>query len=167
MGQVLKSARQAKIPTVEGIRAVQKCGDDAVREFSGKFDQCEEMLDEADRLACEHVEMLREEPRWVLEKMQNYDALLLGLERNVACVDEVIGTDHTLPAMGASRYMGGRWAGKFLKTCSYQQVTPEASAMIARGGSRLCKIEGFWGHKEQADLRVRRYGAEPVAAKGR
>ncbi len=130
-------------------------------------DTREEMLAEADRLAYEHVEVLTEEPRWFLENMQNYGALFLGPETNVAYGDKVIGTNHTLPTMGAARYTGGLWVGKFLKTCSYQQITPEASAMIGRYGSRLCEIERFWGHKEQADLRVRRYGTEPVALQGR
>ncbi len=127
-------------------------------------DTREEMLAEADRLAYEHVEVLTAEPRWFLENMQNYGALFLGPETNVAYGDKVIGTNHTLPTMGASRYTGGLWVGKFLKTCSYQQVTPEASVLIGQYGSRLCEIERFWGHKEQADLRVRRYGAQAVAA---
>ena len=126
----------------------------------------EEMLAEADRLAYEHVEVLTDNPRWFLENMQNYGALFLGPETNVAYGDKVIGTNHTLPTMGAARYTGGLWVGKFLKTCSYQQITPEASAHIGRYGSRLCEIERFWGHKEQADLRVRRYGTEAVAAQG-
>ncbi len=129
-------------------------------------DTREEMLAEADRLAYEHVEVLTAEPRWFLENMQNYGALFLGPETNVAYGDKVIGTNHTLPTMGAARYTGGLWVGKFLKTCSYQQVTPEASAHIGRYGSRLCEIERFWGHKEQADLRVRRYGAEVLATQG-
>ena len=127
-------------------------------------DTREEMLSEADRLAYEHVEVLTENPRWFLDNMQNYGALFLGPETNVAYGDKVIGTNHTLPTMGASRYTGGLWVGKFLKTCSYQQITPEASVLIGRYGSRLCEIERFWGHKEQADLRVRRYGPAPVLA---
>ena len=129
-------------------------------------DTREEMLAEADRLAYEHVEVLTAEPRWFLENMQNYGALFLGPETNVAYGDKVIGTNHTLPTMGAARYTGGLWVGKFLKTCSYQQITPEASAHIGRYGSRLCEIERFWGHKEQADLRVRRYGTEVLATQG-
>ncbi len=129
-------------------------------------DTRDEMLAEADRLAYEHVEVLTEDPRWFLDNMQNYGALFLGPETNVAYGDKVIGTNHTLPTMGASRYTGGLWVGKFLKTCSYQQITPEASAHIGRYGSRLCEIERFWGHKEQADLRVRRYGSKVLAAQG-
>lgn len=126
-------------------------------------DTREEMLIEADRLAYEHVEVLTKEPRWFLDNMQNYGALFLGPETNVAYGDKVIGTNHTLPTKGASRYTGGLWVGKFLKTCSYQQISPEASVMIGQYGSRLCEIERFWGHKEQADLRVRRYRPETAA----
>jgi sulfopropanediol 3-dehydrogenase len=118
----------------------------------------DEMLGEADSIASEHVEVLVRDPRWFLENMRNYGALFLGPETNVAFGDKVIGTNHTLPTRGAARYTGGLWVGKFMKTCSYQQITPEASGMIGEYGSRLCAIERFWGHKEQADLRVRRYG---------
>jgi sulfopropanediol 3-dehydrogenase len=118
----------------------------------------EEMLAEADQIASEHVEVLMKDPRWFLENMRNYGALFLGPETNVAYGDKVIGTNHTLPTRGAARYTGGLWVGKFMKTCSYQQVSPEASAMIGEYASRLCAIERFWGHKAQADLRVRRYG---------
>ena len=127
-------------------------------------DTREEMLVEADRLAYEHVEVLTEDPRWFLEHMQNYGALFLGPETNVAYGDKVIGTNHTLPTKGAARYTGGLWVGKFLKTCSYQQISPEASVLVGQYGSRLCAIERFWGHKEQADLRVRRYSPQAVSA---
>ena len=116
-----------------------------------------EMLAEADRLAFEHVEVLTKNPRWFLENMRNYGALFLGPETNVAFGDKVIGTNHTLPTKRAGRYTGGLWVGKFLKTCSYQQVSPQASVLIGEYCSRLCAIERFWGHKKQADLRVRRY----------
>jgi sulfopropanediol 3-dehydrogenase len=118
----------------------------------------EEMLAEADLIASEHVEVLVRDPRWFLANMRNYGALFLGPETNVAYGDKVIGTNHTLPTRGAARYTGGLWVGKFMKTCSYQQVSPEASAMIGEYASRLCAIERFWGHKAQADLRVQRYG---------
>ncbi|MEM7128075.1 MAG: histidinol dehydrogenase [Chloroflexota bacterium] len=118
----------------------------------------EEMLAEADRIAAEHVEVLTENPDYYLEKMTNYGALFLGPETNVAYGDKVIGTNHTLPTKGAARYTGGLWVGKFIKTVTYQKVSPEASAMVGEYCSRLCAIENFWGHKEQADLRVRRYG---------
>ena len=118
----------------------------------------EELLSEADRIASEHVQVLTKEPRWFLERMTNYGALFLGKETNVAYGDKVIGTNHTLPTKRAARYTGGLWVGKFLKTVTYQQVSPEATAMIGEYCSRLCAIENFAGHQEQADLRVRRYG---------
>jgi sulfopropanediol 3-dehydrogenase len=121
-------------------------------------DSREEAVKEADRLAYEHVQILTEKPRYFLDNMTNYGALFLGPETNVAYGDKVIGTNHTLPTKGAGRYTGGLWVGKFLKTVTYQECTPEASAMIGEYGSRLCEIEGFWAHKAQADLRVRRYG---------
>jgi sulfopropanediol 3-dehydrogenase len=118
----------------------------------------EEAVREADRVASEHVEVLTKEPRYFLENMTNYGSLFLGPETNVAYGDKVIGTNHTLPTKGAARYTGGLWAGKFLKTVTYQEVTtPEASANIGEYCSRLCEIENFAGHKRQADLRVERY----------
>jgi sulfopropanediol 3-dehydrogenase len=119
-----------------------------------------EMVAEADRIASEHVQVLTREPRWFLDRMTNYGALFLGRETNVAYGDKVIGTNHTLPTKKAARYTGGLWVGKFLKTVTYQQVSPEATAMIGEYCSRLCAIENFAGHKEQADLRVRRYGGK-------
>lgn len=123
-------------------------------------DTDEELLSEADRIASEHVQVLTRDPRWFLERMRNYGALFLGKETNVAYGDKVIGTNHTLPTKRAARYTGGLWVGKFLKTCTYQEVSPEATAMIGEYCSRLCAIENFAGHKEQADLRVRRYGGK-------
>ena len=117
----------------------------------------EEAVVEADRVAAEHVEVLTREPRYFLDRMKNYGALFLGPETNVSYGDKVIGTNHTLPTLGAARYTGGLWVGKFLKTCTYQEVTPEASVKVGEYCSRLCAIERFWGHKEQADLRLRRY----------
>jgi len=117
-----------------------------------------EMLSEAERIASEHVEVLTKEPRWYLDRMTNYGSMFLGAETNVAYGDKVIGTNHTLPTRGAARYTGGLWVGKFIKTVTYQECTPEASAYIGEYCSRLCAIENFAGHKEQADLRVRRYG---------
>jgi sulfopropanediol 3-dehydrogenase len=125
-------------------------------------DSLEEAVKEADRVAAEHVEVLTREPRYFLERMRNYGALFLGPETNVSYGDKVIGTNHTLPTLGAARYTGGLWVGKFLKTCTYQEVTPEASVKIGEYCSRLCAIERFWGHKEQADLRLRRYGNQNV-----
>ena len=122
----------------------------------------EEMLAEADRLAYEHVEILTAEPRWFLENMTNYGALFLGPETNVSYGDKVIGTNHTLPTKGAARYTGGLWVGKFMKTCTFQEITEEASVLVGDYCSRLCGLERFWGHKEQADLRLRRYGGRNV-----
>lgn len=120
-------------------------------------DTDEEMLKEADRLAFEHVEVLTGNPSYFLENMRNYGALFLGPETNVAYGDKVIGTNHTLPTLGAGRYTGGLWVGKFLKTVTYQRCTEEASLLIGEYCSRLCAIERFAGHQAQADLRVRRY----------
>jgi len=125
-------------------------------------DSREEAVKEADRAAAEHVEVLCKEPRYFLERMRNYGALFLGPETNVSYGDKVIGTNHTLPTLGAARYTGGLWVGKFLKTCTYQEITPEASVKVGEYCSRLCAIERFWGHKEQADLRLRRYGNQQV-----
>ena len=123
-------------------------------------DTDEELVSEADRIASEHVQVMTRDPRWFLDRLTNYGALFLGKETNVAYGDKVIGTNHTLPTKRAARYTGGLWVGKFLKTVTYQQVTPEATAMIGEYCSRLCAIENFAGHKEQADLRVRRYGGK-------
>jgi sulfopropanediol 3-dehydrogenase len=120
----------------------------------------EEAIAEADRLAYEHVEVLTRDPNVFLEKMTNYGALFLGPETNVAYGDKVIGTNHTLPTNKAAKYTGGLWVGKFLKNCTYQRCTPEASVLIGEYGMRLCEIEGFMGHKEQAALRVRRYSKQ-------
>ena len=122
----------------------------------------QEAVKEADRVAAEHVEILTKNPRYFLERMRNYGALFLGPETNVSYGDKVIGTNHTLPTLGAARYTGGLWVGKFLKTCTYQEVTREASVKVGEYCSRLCAIERFWGHKEQADLRLRRYGGQNV-----
>jgi sulfopropanediol 3-dehydrogenase len=125
-------------------------------------DSREEAVKEADRVAAEHVEVLTKEPRYFLDHMRNYGALFLGPETNVSYGDKVIGTNHTLPTLGAARYTGGLWVGKFLKTCTYQEITPEAAVKVGEYCSRLCAIERFWGHKEQADLRLRRYGGQNV-----
>ena len=119
-----------------------------------------EMVEVGDRLAFEHVQILTREPDYFLERMSNYGALFLGRETNVAYGDKVIGTNHTLPTGRAARYSGGLWVGKFIKTCTYQKVSPLATAKLGEYCSRLCALEGFWGHKAQADLRVRRYGRD-------
>jgi len=127
-------------------------------------DSQEEMLREADRIACEHVEVMTANPDYFLHKMKNYGALFLGARTNVAYGDKVIGTNHTLPTGKAARYTGGLWVGKFIKTCTYQRVlTDEASAMIGEYCSRLCVLEGFYGHAEQANIRIRRYGGRDIA----
>ena len=127
----------------------------------------EEMLQIADRIASEHVQVMTDRDDWFLERMTNYGALFLGPRTNVAYGDKVIGTNHTLPTGKAARYTGGLWVGKFLKTCTYQKVlTDQASAMIGAYCSRLCALEGFAGHGEQANLRLRRYGGRNVPPYG-
>lgn len=122
-------------------------------------DSLEEIVGEANRIASEHVQVLTRDPEYFLSRLTNYGALFLGARTNVAYGDKVIGTNHTLPTMKAARYTGGLWVGKFIKTCTYQRVlTDEASSRIGEYCSRLCAIENFAAHKEQADLRVRRYG---------
>jgi sulfopropanediol 3-dehydrogenase len=125
-------------------------------------DTQEEMLEKADELAFEHVQVITRDPDYFLKNMTNYGALFLGARTNVSFGDKVIGTNHTLPTNKNARYTGGLWVGKFLKTCTYQRVlTDEASALIGEYCSRLCHMENFAGHGEQANLRVRRYGNRP------
>ena len=122
-----------------------------------------EMVAEADRLAFEHVQVMTRDPDYFLDHMTNYGALFLGPRTNVAYGDKVIGTNHTLPTNKAGRYTGGLWVGKFLKTCTYQRVeTDQASALVGRYCSRLSLLEGFAGHAEQANVRVRRFGGDNV-----
>jgi len=126
-------------------------------------DNYEEMLDVANDMAYEHVQVMTDRDGWFLENMHSYGALFLGPRTNVANGDKVIGTNHTLPTRKAGRYTGGLWVGKFLKTHSYQKVTSdETAAMIGEYGSRLCMLEGFVGHAEQCNIRVRRYGGKNV-----
>src|SRR5215510_2814030 len=123
----------------------------------------DEMVREADRIASEHVQVMTRDPDYFLAGMKNYGSLFLGPRTNVAYGDKVIGTNHTLPTKKAARYTGGLWVGKFMKTCTYQKVlTDEASARIGEYCSRLCVLEGFLGHAEQANIRVRRYGGRNV-----
>ena len=146
------------LPTAEIARqawndygAVIICDDDA------------EMVRVADDIASEHVQVMTRDPDYFLDNMTNYGALFLGARTNVAFGDKVIGTNHTLPTKKTARYTGGLWVGKFLKTVTYQRVlTDEASAMIGEYCSRLCMLEGFAGHAEQANIRVRRYGGKNV-----
>ena len=126
-------------------------------------DTYDEMLEVANDIASEHVQVMTDRDDWFLEKMHSYGALFLGPRTNVANGDKVIGTNHTLPTKKAGRYTGGLWVGKYLKTHSYQKVTTdEAAALIGAYGSRLCMLEGFVGHAEQCNLRVRRYGGVKV-----
>ena len=123
-----------------------------------------EMVRVANDLASEHVQVMTRDPDYFLKHMTNYGALFLGPRTNVAFGDKVIGTNHTLPTKKSARYTGGLWVGKFLKTCTYQRiVTDAAAAQIGEYCSRLCMLEGFVGHAEQANVRVRRYGGRNVA----
>jgi sulfopropanediol 3-dehydrogenase len=130
-------------------------------------DSYEEMLHVADHYANEHVQVMTRDPDYFLANMTNYGALFLGPRTNVSFGDKVIGTNHTLPTKKSARYTGGLWVGKFLKTCTYQRVTTDAaSALIGEYCSRLCALEGFAGHGEQANIRVRRYGGRNVPYAG-
>ena len=126
-------------------------------------DSYDEMLQMADEIASEHVQVMTDRDDWFLENMTCYGALFLGARTNVANGDKVIGTNHTLPTRKAGRYTGGLWVGKFLKTHSFQKVlTDEAATLVGEYGSRLCMLEGFVGHAEQCNIRVRRYGGKNV-----
>jgi len=126
-------------------------------------DDIDEMVAEADRIASEHVQVMTRDPDYFLANMKNYGSLFLGPRTNVAFGDKVIGTNHTLPTKKNARFTGGLWVGKFIKTCTYQKVlTDEASVKIGEVCSRLCILEGFTGHAEQANIRVRRYGGRNV-----
>ena len=126
-------------------------------------DTYDEMLEVANNIASEHVQVMTDRDDWFLDKMHSYGALFLGPRTNVSNGDKVIGTNHTLPTKKAGRYTGGLWVGKFLKTHSYQKITTdEAAVKIGRYCSRLCILESFVGHAEQANIRVRRYGGEDV-----
>jgi len=144
------------LPTADVARlAWEKCGEIIL------CDTHAELVSEADRIASEHVQVLTRDPDVFLRDLTNFGALFLGPRTNVSFGDKVIGTNHTLPTMRAARYTGGLWVGKFIKTCTYQRVlTDEASALVGEYCSRLCALEGFAGHQEQADLRVRRFRAE-------
>jgi sulfopropanediol 3-dehydrogenase len=135
-------------------------------EDNGEVIVCEtddEMVREADRIASEHVQVLTRDPEFFLQRLTNYGALFLGPRTNVAYGDKVIGTNHTLPTMKAARFTGGLWVGKFLKTVTYQRVlTDEAATTIGEYCSRLCMLEGFVGHAEQANIRLRRFGGRNV-----
>jgi sulfopropanediol 3-dehydrogenase len=148
--QILPTAEIASV-SWRDYGEVIVCADDA------------EMLAVANRIASEHVQVMTHDPDYFLANMTNYGALFLGPRTNVAFGDKVIGTNHTLPTKRAGRYTGGLWVGKFMKTCTYQRVlTDEASAKVGEYASRLSLLEGFVGHAEQANVRVRRYGHKNV-----
>ena len=159
---------KATIAEVERLLALLPTADAAGKAWAdyGEVMVCKdaaEMVAEADRVASEHVQVMTRDPDYFLANMRNYGALFLGPRTNVAYGDKVIGTNHTLPTKKAARYTGGLWVGKFIKTCTYQKVTSDrASAMIGEVCSRLCILEGFVGHAEQANVRVRRYGGRNV-----
>lgn len=153
---------------IERILAILPTGEIARQAWTdyGEVIVCEsyeEMVQEADRVASEHVQVMTNRDDWFRDHLRNYGALFLGPRTNVAFGDKVIGTNHTLPTMKAARYTGGLWVGKFMKTCTWQKVvSDEASALIGGYCSRLCLLEGFVGHAEQANVRVRRYGGQNV-----
>ena len=159
---------RATIAEVERILAILPTADTARASWEnyGEVIVCatyEEMLATANDVASEHVQVMTDRDDWFLEHMHSYGALFLGARTNVANGDKVIGTNHTLPTKKAGRYTGGLWVGKYLKTHSYQRVTTDAAAAsIGAYGSRLCMLEGFIGHAEQCNLRVRRYGGIDV-----
>jgi sulfopropanediol 3-dehydrogenase len=159
---------RATMAKVERLLAIMPTADAAGKAWAdfGEVILCadeDEMVREADRVASEHVQVMTRDPDYFLERMRNYGSLFLGPRTNVAYGDKVIGTNHTLPTRKAARYTGGLWVGKFLKTCTYQKVlTDAASARIGEYCSRLCILEGFTGHAEQANVRVRRYGGRNI-----
>ena len=159
---------RATIAEVERILAILPTADTARASWEnyGEVIVCatyEEMLATANDISSEHVQVMTDRDDWFLEHMHSYGALFLGARTNVANGDKVIGTNHTLPTKKAGRYTGGLWVGKYLKTHSYQRVTTDAAAAsIGAYGSRLCMLEGFIGHAEQCNLRVRRYGGIDV-----
>jgi sulfopropanediol 3-dehydrogenase len=159
---------QATMAEVERLLTILPTADAARQAWKdyGEVIVCDseaEMIAEADRVASEHVQVMTRDPDVFLNGMTKYGALFLGPRTNVAYGDKVIGTNHTLPTKKNARFTGGLWVGKFIKTCTYQKVmTDEASAKIGEVCSRLCVLEGFLGHAEQANVRVRRYGGRNV-----
>lgn len=162
-----KLARET-MQEVERLLAILPTGETARKAWTdfGEVIVCDsydEMLGVADRIASEHVQVMTDRDLWFRDKLQNYGAMFLGPRTNVAYGDKVIGTNHTLPTMKAARYTGGLWVGKFMKTCTWQTVdTDEASASVGSYASRLSMLEGFVGHAEQGNIRVRRYGRQNV-----
>ena len=166
-----KFARET-MAEIERLLAILPTADHARKAWEGfgeviVCDSNAEMVETADTIASEHVQVMTADPEYFLTNMTNYGALFLGARTNVSYGDKVIGTNHTLPTRKAARYTGGLWVGKFLKTCTYQRVlTDAASDLIGDYCSRLCALEGFAGHGEQANLRVRRYGGRNVPYAG-
>lgn len=160
---------EATLAEIERLLAILPTADTARKSWEdyGEVILCdthEEMLEIANDIASEHVQVMTDRDDWYLANMHSYGALFLGPRTNVANGDKVIGTNHTLPTKKAGRYTGGLWVGKFLKTHTYQKVTTdEAAALIGAYGSRLCMLEGFVGHAEQCNVRVRRYGHRNIA----
>lgn len=162
---LLTNSQQLADDTMEQVKEQLKTL--ATAEIAGKAwddygqvilcDTYDEMVEVADEIASEHVQVMTKDPDYFLNNMSNYGALFLGAETNVSYGDKVVGTNHTLPTKKAARYTGGLWVGKFIKTCTYQRLTEEASLRIGEYCSRLCAIEGFAGHQAQADIRVKRY----------
>ncbi|MCU4654656.1 histidinol dehydrogenase [Roseibacterium sp. SDUM158016] len=161
----LAEATLAEIDRLLGILPTAETASVSWRDY-GDVILCadhDEMLRVSEEMAYEHVQVMTDRDDWFLENMTNYGALFLGPRTNVANGDKVIGTNHTLPTRRAGRYTGGLWVGKFLKTHSYQRVlTDEAATLVGEYGSRLCMLEGFVGHAEQCNIRVRRYGGVNV-----
>jgi sulfopropanediol 3-dehydrogenase len=161
----LARATMAEVERLLSILPTAEAAGQAWKDY-GEVIVCDdeaEMITEADRIASEHVQVMTRDPDVFLNGMKNYGSLFLGPRTNVAYGDKVIGTNHTLPTKKNARFTGGLWVGKFIKTCTYQKVlTDKASAMIGEYCSRLCILEGFSGHAEQANIRVRRYGGRNV-----
>ena len=163
--EALAKATMAEVERLLGILPTAAIARKAWENYGAVIvcDTYEEMVAEADRIASEHVQVMTRDPDYFLNNMRNYGALFLGSRTNVAYGDKVIGTNHTLPTKKAARYTGGLWVGKFLKTCTYQRVLSDAaSALVGEYCSRLCMLEGFVGHAEQANVRVRRYGGRNI-----
>ena len=153
----------AEVERQLGILATAEVAGQAWRDYGQVIvcDSYEEMVEVADTIAAEHVQVMTRDPQYFLDNMTNYGALFLGPETNVSYGDKVIGTNHTLPTKRAARYTGGLWVGKFMKTCTYQRITSQAASIqVGEYCSRLCELEGFAGHKEQADIRLRRWSGQ-------
>ena len=166
----LARATMAEVERLLGILPTAGIARESWRAFGEVIvaESDDEMVKVADEIASEHVQVMTRDPDYFLKHMTNYGALFLGARTNVSYGDKVIGTNHTLPTRKAARYTGGLWVGKFLKTCTYQRVlTDQASTMIGEYCSRLCALEGFAGHGEQANIRVRRYGGRNIPYAGK